>query len=584
MTRPSRTPRSGLCLWMASAIVLLTACGGDDDTPAAAPKAPDVAMTQNGPVQAIDRLGVRSYFAIPYAAPPTGNARWTPPAPPAHWTTALANTKSAAPCLQTSASPFRLSGDSEDCLYLDVHAPTGDGPLPVMVWIHGGAFNTGGVVTYQDPSALVTKGLIVVPIAYRLGAMGFLGHPTLEATDTSVGNYGVMDQQAALAWVRDNIAVFGGDPNNVTIFGESAGGFSVLTHLASPGSKGLFHKAIVQSGAYGVNGQLSKATLEGNSTTVVNNALTAAAAASAPGVNCGTGSVTAACLRSLPDAVVRTQLAQAFNASMASPTPSVDGKVLPKTIKQIFVDGTNNKVPVLNGSNENEYTLFIAIGELGRRAAAVPPNFDPTNKSFLLSAANYPATAAGLAFGTGVSTTQLTTVDYPLANFSDAALQPPLAASSLGTDVIFACSGYNVSKRVQAQGSPIYAYEFRDQSAIPSLGRDASNNYYLSMQQGAAHSYEIQYLFNFNDGRPSKNAEQAALAAAMATYWTNFARSGNPNGAGVTTWPAFNEATGAIQSLDVASGGGISSTSLTLAQFAANHKCGTGMTWSVLTF
>jgi len=592
MTLSSRLRGQQCNLWMACAVVWLTACGGDGDTPAP-PRAPDVATISNmGSVKAIDRLGMRSYFAIPYAAPPTGNARWTPPKPALAWNSTLQNTRSAAPCLQTSASPFRLSGDSEDCLYLDVHAPTGDGPFPVMVWIHGGAFNTGGAVTYQDPSALVTKGLIVVPIAYRLGAMGFLGHPLLEDTDTSVGNYGVMDQQTALAWVRDNIAQFGGDPGNVTIFGESAGGFSVMTHLASPASKGLFQKAIIQSGAYGVNGQLPKATLETNSTNVVNAALSAAAAASVPNMPCTTANVSAACLRALPETVVRTQLAQAFNASMASPTPSVDGKVLPQSIKAIFQAGANNKVPIINGSNENEYSLFIAIGELGRRSAAVPPNFDPTNKSFLLSSAAYGPTAAALAAGSGLTPTQigqLTTVDYPLTNFgADPALQPALGASALGTDVIFACNGYNVSNRVATQasagGPAIYAYEFRDQTATPSVGRDpATNAYFLSMPQGAGHSYEIQYLFNFTD-RPAKNAEQAALANAMATYWTNFARSGNPSAAGVPAWPAYSPAGGAVMSLDVAADGGVSATSLTPAQFATNHKCGAGMTWSVLTF
>jgi para-nitrobenzyl esterase len=168
----------------------LSACGGSDDDapPPAPPTAPATAVTAKGSVQGVDRLGMRSYFGIPYAKPPLAALRWQAPQAPDSWATPLARTASAAPCLQTSASPFRLTGDSEDCLYLDVHAPTGPGPFPVMVWIHGGAFNTGGAVTYADPSPLVSKGVIVVNIAYRLGAMGFLGHPALADASGAAGN------------------------------------------------------------------------------------------------------------------------------------------------------------------------------------------------------------------------------------------------------------------------------------------------------------------------------------------------------------------------------------------------------------
>lgn len=519
-------------------------------------------------MQAVDRLGMRSYFAIPYAKPPVGALRWQAPQAPDSWSTPLAKTSSASACLQTSASPFRLSGDSEDCLYLDVHAPTGAGPFPVMVWIHGGAFNTGGAVTYNDPSPLVSKGVIVVNIAYRLGAMGFLGHPALVDADGRAGNYGIMDQQAALKWVQDNIAVFAGDKKNVTIFGESAGGMSVMTHLASPLSAGLFSKAIVESGAYGVNGQLPLATLEANSTTVVNNALAAA------GVTCTT--VDAACLRGLSDSVVRNQLATAFNASMSSPTPSIDGKVLPKSIKATFIAGENNNVPLINGSNEDEYGLFIAISELGRRNAAVPPNTDPTNTSFSLPAAAYPSTAGGLAAGTGISAATLTTTHYPLANYgSNVALQPSLAATALGTDVVFACNGLNVSKRVQTQNAPLWMYEFRDQTALPSVGL-TNGSYTLSFPQGAAHSYEIQYLFNLRD---LETDDRRALQTTMSQYWVNFAKAGDPNTGGtVPTWSAFS--TGAVQGLDVAGGGGV--TPLTATGFSAQHKCDT--VWTPLTF
>jgi len=563
MNHGHRLFRAGLgsLLLLLSSAAVLTACGGDDDAPAVPPTAPTVAATANGPVQSVDRLGMRSYFAIPFAKPPLAALRWTPPQAPDKWTTALAKTQSAAPCLQTSASPFRMTGDSEDCLYLDVHAPTGPGPFPVMVWIHGGAFNTGGTNTYGDPSPLVSKGVIVVNIAYRLGAMGFLGHPALAEASGAVGNYGVMDQQAALKWVQDNIGVFAGDKANVTIFGESAGGMSVLTHLASPGSKGLFAKAIVQSGAYGVNGQLSVADLKARSTTVVNNTLAAAAAT----VTCAT--VDAACLRGLPESVVRTQLATAFNASMSSPVPSVDGKVLPLSVRATFAAGSNNKVPVITGSNEDEYALFVAITELLKRAGNVP--------GAVLTQAGYETAVAGTLVDPTATAGALAA--YPSASYgTDPVQQPSLAYSALGTDLVFACNGLNFTKGVQKQATPLWMYEFRDQTAPPSVGLNTTGTYFLSFPQGAAHSYEIQYLFNLRD---LGNAERRALQGTMSQYWVNFAKAGDPNtGAAVPAWAGFG--TGAVQYLDVASGGGV--TASTATAFSTQHKCGT--VWPALTF
>ncbi len=558
----------------AAAIAALAACGSDDDAASVLPIAPAVAQTAQGPVQSVDRLGMRSYFGIPFAAPPTAERRWTAPVAPTAWTTPIARTTSQSPCLQTSASPFRLTGDSEDCLYLDVHAPTTPGPFPVMVWIHGGAFNTGGTSVYSDPSPLVSKGVIVVNIAYRLGAMGFLGHPALDNAG-QVGNYGVMDQQQALRWVRDNIATFAGDKNNVTIFGESAGGFSVMTHLAAPASRGLFHKAIVQSGNYGNDRQPTDASLRTTSTTVVNNALTAA---STP---CPGGVVTATCLRALPDAVVRTQLATAFNAALSSPVPSVDGTVLTKSIKQSFIDGDNARVPVINGSNENEYSLFLAISEQGRRAAVVPPNLDPAVTSFATQPVAYGATLGALSAGTGVTVSDLTTTHYPLSSQGAVtALQPSIGATALGTDLIFACPALAVSNRVRTQSTPIWAYEFRDQTAIASTGvNPATGAPTVSIPQGAAHSYEIQYLFNLRD---LQNAERNALQTAMSRYWTNFAAYSNPNSgtSPAVAWPAFiGNGTNDILGLDVASGGGVQ---VLTTSFASAHKCAT--VWGMITF
>ena len=556
-----------------SLAILLAACA-NSEPPSEPTSAPVIAATANGEVGAVDRLGMRSYFAIPFAAPPVGDLRWAPPAPAQKWNGRLQKTASAAPCLQTSNSPFRLPGDSEDCLYLDVHAPTGEGPFPVMVNFHGGNFVTGGTVQYADPSPLVSKGVIVVNVGYRLGAMGFLAHPAL-AQDGAAGNYGIMDQQAALRWVQENIVHFAGDRNNVTIFGESAGGFSVMTHLASPGSKGLFAKAIVQSGNYGNDRQLSAAQMGAVSTSIVDNAIKAAKAAGAGGIACDAGNVTAACLRSLPDAVVRNQLAGALAAALSNPVPSVDGKVLPKSVKASFAAGENTKVPLIDGTNQDEYALYVAISEAGRRDAASPPNRDPANTSFSLPAAAYAPTIASL-IGGAANVDALVANFYPLSNYgANPALQPSIAVSALATDLGFSCPALRTAQRVAAQNTPVWMYEFRDQTAIPSVGVE-NGKYYLSFPQGAAHSYDLQYLYNLH---ALANDEQRQLQAAMSRYWTNFARTGDPNkGSAVTaSWPAFT-GPDKVLGLDVTSGGGVQP----LASFEADHKC--AAPWSVVTF
>src|SRR5215467_13331979 len=255
-------------------------------TPASGP----VTGTANGPVRGLANGAVNEFRGIPYAAPPVGALRWQPPQPAASWSGVRDATQFAPHCAQ-SASPFGQATTSEDCLYLNVSTPSrGHGPLPVMVWIHGGALVTGESNDY-DPTQLVADGAIVVTINYRLGALGFLAHPALVGAGGSSGDYGLMDQQAALRWVQRNISRFNGDPSNVTIFGESAGGLSVLSQLVSPGAHGLFDRAIVESGAYALN------------TTSQANAETAGEAF-ATAVGCA--AQTAACLRSVP---VQTVLA-----------------------------------------------------------------------------------------------------------------------------------------------------------------------------------------------------------------------------------------------------------------------------------
>ncbi len=544
-------------------------------TPLQAADASRVVKTAGGPVQATERgPQMRSYFAIPFAAPPVGDLRWRAPATAAKWTQPLARTKSAGACLQTGPdSPFRTKGDSEDCLYLDVHAPTdGKGPYPVMVWIHGGAFLTGDAATYADPGPLVSNGVIVVVIQYRMGAMGFLAHPALRDAKGSAGDYGMMDQQAALKWVRSNIGAFGGDARNVTIFGESAGGFAVLTHLASPTSKGLFDKAIIQSGAYGVANQLSQSQMEAKSAAALETAMAGADL----GPACAGGAMTAACLRGLPDSVVRGKLMSAYAASVGGVIPSVDGKVLTRTIRETFAAGANNKVPVINGSNQDESLLFVALGELQARFTAKPPNFDPANRSFLMTPETFAKDAVRLAAESGIPLADLTGKYYPLSRFGDdVALQPSLASGAAGTDSTFSCHGANVSARLAAQGSPVWMYEFRDQTALPLVGA-IGGRYVLSLKQGAAHAYELPNIFAMAGARHSD--EQKALSAAMAAYWTNFARKGDPNGPGAPAWPGFKG--GTLQALDIAADGGV--TPMPAAAFRAQHLCDTA--WKGLTF
>ena len=542
-------------------------------TTAGGAHAPDVAATADGAVRAVERLGMRSYFAIPYAAAPIADLRWRTPVAPAKWSVPLAKAASAPPCVQTGISPIRLSAGQEDCLYLDVHAPTATGvPFPVLVWLHGGALNTGGTSTYQDPSPLVSQGVVVVNVAYRLGAFGFLAHPSLNDEKGRGGNYGILDQQAALRWVRSNIAAFGGDAANVTLAGESGGGLSVMTHLASPLSKGLFDKAIVQGGAYGLDRQMTQATLEGYGQAIINSALPY------PGPVCPRAD--GPCLRTLPLAMVAGNVSAHFTAHMPNPVPVIDGDVLPRSIKAIFQAGENQRVPVLHGTNQDAYATRLALAEFEQREMREPPDRDVASTKYVTSAAAYAATLADLAAGTNASAATLSAA-YPLSRFGGAsdALAPTRGITAMGTDVVFACPALQFSRRLNAQGSPVWMYEFRDRTALPAMGGDGNGKFVLSTPLGAAQSHEVQSLFNLQDLR---NAERRELRDAMARYWANFARTGDPNrGAPVKTpWPRFEgDGTGSVLGLDVASGGGIRPLA---TSFDAAHQCGT--TWQAVIF
>jgi para-nitrobenzyl esterase len=374
-----------------------------------------------------------------------------------------------------------------------------------MVWIHGGAFQFGESNDY-DPRALVGKNVVVVSINYRLGALGFLAHPALTAEGGGTsGNYGFLDQQAALRWVKRNIARFGGNPNNVTIFGQSAGGLSVHTHLAAPGSTGLFQQAIAQSGAY----MLAPPTVA-----VAETQGTAYATA------VGCSSQDAACLRAVP---VTTLLANQPTSPVAY-LPRVDGIILPQAMDAAFTSGQFNKVPVIEGSTHDEYRLFVATFF--------------TFQGIPVNATTYPGLIAAILQLTPAQAqvvVPLVMAQYPLANYSSG----ELALAAVGTDSTFACNAIRATSLL-SPFTPTWSYEFDDPDAPMIYIPPAPFDY------GAYHGSELPYLFDMriNAGvpvpSPLLNQAQQQLSNSMVLYWSRFALLGNPNAPLQTTlWPRF---------------------------------------------
>ena len=406
-----------------------------------------VVGTANGAVRGLAAGAVDEFLGIPYAAPPVGALRWRPPQPAASWSGVRDATRFAPHCPQPP-SPFGQASMSEDCLFLNVFTPSHQRPgpdEPVMVWIHGGALVTGESDDYI-PAKLVEDGVTVVTINYRLGALGFLAHPALADANGQSGDYGLMDQQAALRWVQRNIAGFGGNPHNVTIFGESAGGLSTLSQVASPQARGLFERAIVESGSY----NLTQAPLS-----------SAEAAGEAFAAQAGCASQTAACLRSLP---VSTILA---NENTAGYTPNINSEVLPETLKTAFATGHFNRVPIINGTNRDEWRLFVALSEL----AGNP-----------VTASNYQSMISS-TLGVSPAVAAVIAAKYPLSAFAS----PSIALGAVGTDAIFACPALTIDQSV-SRFVPTFAYEFNDENAPEEFLPPVSFPY------GAAHASEIQYL------------------------------------------------------------------------------------------
>jgi para-nitrobenzyl esterase len=438
------------------------------------------------------------FKGIPFAAPPIGDLRWKEPQPVARWQGVRKATEFGARCMQARIFEdmvFRDSGPSEDCLYLNVWTPgtSAKTKLPVMVWIYGGGFQAGATSEpRQDGEHLAHKGVVVVSMNYRLGIFGFFSHPglTTESAHHASGNYGLMDQAAALKWVHDNIAAFGGDPNNVTILGESAGSFAVSALMASPLSKGLIHAAIGESGAFFGKTLGPKSLAESEKRDAV--------FAESLGLK-SIGQLRALSAQRILDASTRG------NKSLFE--PSVDGYFMPSRAYDIYARGDQAHIPLMAGWNRDEgsYQGFFATERASKE------NYDAKIR---------------LRFGE-VAPEALKL--FP--GGSDEEMKS--SAGLLGTADFTAFGTWKwIEMQLQTGEAPVYRYEF-DQVPPPSEKHEAEAGL-------AYHSAEIEYVFGTLDWKKiSWQPEDYKLSDQMGTYWTNFAKTGNPNGAGLGAWPMY---------------------------------------------
>ncbi|MBX7432087.1 carboxylesterase family protein [Mycobacterium sp. Y57] len=489
--------------------VVLAACtrshGG---APPPAPADPALVQTVAGTVRGVVGDDHRLFAGIPYAAPPVGPLRWQPPQPALPWPGVRDATRYGPRCLQDLGGDLELGRQTdEDCLTLNVWTPAPPADLlkPVMVWIHGGSFVNGSGRVY-DARRLVARGdIVVVTLNYRLGTLGFLAHPAL-GPPGAVGNYGLSDQQAALQWVRDNIESFGGDPDRVTLAGESAGGMSVCDHLVAPGSEGLFAAAVIQSAPCRAQA-----------------ALPVAAARSidyAAGLGCADPASAADCLRALPADRLREPVKFTSIGEDELSGPVTGTEVLPVDPMTAIREGRAARVPVLIGTTRDEFTLFVGLQYLREEA-----NYTPQDYPRLLE----------LTFGDDAATVA---AHYPLDRYGGV----PLAYSAAVTDSAFSCPAEDIADSLTARGvaddaarggadDAVYFYEFDDPDApAPEPLRT------LPFPVGASHSLELRYLFDVG-GAPPMDSAQARLSDQMIDYWSEFVKTGAPGRAGGADWP-----------------------------------------------
>jgi para-nitrobenzyl esterase len=488
-----------------------------------------VVKTAQGRVRGVAQGAVRTFQGIPYAAPPVGALRWQPPQPSGSWSGVRAANKPGNECVQPAVfwRPGSPASWHEDCLYLNVWTPAhANGKLPVLVWFHGGGW-VNGAGTDVMPFRLTAAGNVVVTINYRLGAMGYLSLPGLDAQSAdgkSSGQYGDLDKIQALRWVRQNIAAFGGNAGEVAIAGQSAGGGSVCWLMASPTAAHLFDRAVVES--------------IGNCNEITHEDAAKRGTSFATAVGCADAATMVSCLRGKSPA----QIIDAQATSNVAWRPVVGGSAQPIPLTQAFSTGAFNHVPVIMGNNRHETRAFVYEANDLMRQPLTASSYEAQIR------ATYGAKADRVL------------AEYPVTAYGSAGL----ASAAVSTDSGFACPSVGVEDSLSSWVST-YTYEFRDETTplrpymvIPP-----------SFPTGSMHTGEVPYIWQSATATPLTRT-QLRLAKLMTTYWSQFAKSGTPNGHKVPTWPRYT--TKDRLRLTFLAGG--KTAVINGSQYSTDHHCG----------
>ena len=442
---------------------------------------------------------VRAYLGMPYAAPPVGALRWKDPQPVPAWDGVRTATALAPQCIQPARLPDAVGIEAvgpqamgEDCLYLNVWTPASSagGKLPVMVWFFGGAWQSGsGGSDVFTQSALPRQGVVLVTFNHRVGPLAFLAHPELtqESPHRSSGNYGLTDQAAALEWVKRNIAVFGGDPGNVTIFGQSSGASGVINQMASPRTQGLFQRAIAQS--FGARHMLTLAQAEAQGVQFAKSA----------------GAADLAALRAMP----AQEVLKASQAARITFFPIADGWFMPEPVRDIFIAGREQKLPLIIGWNKDEGTTYGFPGLIAAQA--------PLEQRF------------------GARSAQARAL-YPAGSEPETVI----SSAALHADTMFGVPTWTAAhEHARHTRNKVWLYHYTHEQ--PFFAGQRYREFDNVPKLGAFHGSELPYVFGalHTLPRPWTDTDRQ-ISQWFQAYWLNFARKGDPNGAGLMAWPAFD--------------------------------------------